>query len=173
MRKVAILLAGLAVSLQGVGTAQACKPCGDPAMPLLVQKAHVIAVARVTAVTAADRPPPNEKHLDTPRRQFLWQVKVEDALKGNPPAELTVRSTDEPPCITARGPTPGRYVMLLYRGARYYSPLTYCDPPLFAIGPGDQVALGADLVRQVGAKGDAVALTTLKAWIAGQVATKQ
>lgn len=124
----------------------ACKPCPDPTLPNMLNKADVVLVAEVVKVDVTSRKPtPPGREL----RDVRWQVKVARGLKGGTPREITVEHADTPPCISAVVPQPGRYLMLLYHRDNRYIPLNYCDHALFAIDAQDRVTLTPAMARDL------------------------
>lgn len=127
--------------------AVSCKPCGDPTLANLLTKADVVAVAEVIKVDVTTRAPEAQQPREL--KDVRWQVKVWRGLKGSPPREITVEHADIPPCISARVPEPGRYLMLLYHREGRYSPLAYCDQALFAIDAQGRVTLPPAMIKEL------------------------
>jgi hypothetical protein len=149
-------------------TARSCKPCWDPTLAALLAKADVVAVAQVVKVEVTQRTPTPQS--EEPIRDVRWHVKVARPLKGSPPPQLTVKHADSPPCITARVPQPGRYVMLLYFREGQYAPLSYCDQPLFPIDAKDRVTLTPAMAKELDAASEVVPLQRVVEWVQRQAA---
>lgn len=115
-----------------------------------------------------DAPPkqPDEERI----RDVRWSVKGARPLKGRTPQVLTVKHGDTPPCITARVPEPGRYVMLLYFREGQYAPLSYCDQPLFPIDAQDRVILTPAMAKELGAASERVPLQRVADWVTERAA---
>lgn len=148
-------------------TACGCKPCAEPTLAGLLSKADVVAVARVVKVKVVPRAA--SRASEEPGRDVRWFVAVERRLKGSPSPVLTVKHGDSPPCISARVPEPGRYVMLLYFREGQYAPLSYCDQPLFPIDAQDRVTLTPALARELGADSEQVPLQRVVDWVTQRV----
>jgi len=149
-----------------VATGLSCKPCGEPTFADLLRKADVVAVAQVLKVEVSPKGPEARSTAPGPQREVRWQVQVVRGLKGRVPRTLTVQGDDAPPCITALVPQPGRYVILLYQRDGNYSPLSYCDQPLFAIDEQDRVALTPAMATELHAAGKPVTLELVVNWVA-------
>jgi hypothetical protein len=142
------LLLGASLLLQvPAPDAIGCKPCADPTLAGLLDKADIVAIAEVRKVDVKTRPPEAQQPREL--RDVRWKVKVVRGLKGSPPAEITVEHADAPPCITALVPQPGRYLMLLYYRDGRYSPLAYCDRALFPIDAQDRVTLAPAMLKEL------------------------
>lgn len=152
-------------------TAHGCKPCGEPTLAALLAKADVVAVAKVVKVKVEQRAPAQES--GERNRDVSWFVSVERPIKGSPRPVLTVKHADNPPCISARVPEPGRYLMLLYFREDKYTPLNYCDQPLFAIDAQDQVTLTPEMAKELKAASERVPLQRVVEWVSKRVAQQQ
>lgn len=148
-------------------TARGCKPCGEPTLAALLSKADVVAVAKVVKVSVVPRA--KAQPSEEPGRDVRWFVAVERRMKGNPSPVLTVKHGDVPPCISARVPEPGRYVMLLYFQEGQYIPLNYCDQPLFPIDAQDRVTLTPAMAKELDAASEHVPLQRVVDWVTKRV----
>lgn len=166
--KLSLLASSL--SLLPMRTARGCKPCPEPTLAGLVSKADVVAVAKVVKVKVVPRV---SRPSEEPGRDVRWFVSVERRLKGSPSPVLTVKHGDNPPCISARVPEPGRYVMLLYFQEGQYAPLSYCDQPLFPIDAQDRVTLTPALAKELGADAEQVPLQRVVDWVTQRAAQPQ
>jgi hypothetical protein len=141
--------------------ASGCKPCADPSLAGLVGKADIVAVAEVVKVAVMPRPPDPQAAGQRLLQDVRWQVKVARGVKGNPPRELNVSHGDQPPCISAIVPQPGRYLMLLYHRDGQYIPLNYCEQPLFPIDAQDRVELPRQIIKELRAPASPVPLNVV------------